>query len=67
MRLTVGDSGEASHVTVSNETIVAETGQDADNDSNGGNGYSGGGAQYCDALFDRGFLFLDSVYCKIKI
>ena len=45
---------------------MAETGQDADNDSNGGNGYSGGGAQYCDALFDRGFLFLASVYCKIK-
>ena len=54
MRLTVGDSGEASQVTVSNETIVAEAGQDAPNDSNGGNGYSGGGAQYNNGGYNGG-------------
>ena len=36
MRLTVRDSGEASHVTIGNKTIVAEAGKDAPNDSNGG-------------------------------
>ena len=54
MRLTVGNSGEASQVTVSNETIVAEAGQDAPNDSNGGNGYSGGGAQYNNGGYNGG-------------
>ena len=46
MKLAVGDSGESSQVTVSGETIVAEAGQDSGGD--GRDGYSGGGAMYCD-------------------
>ena len=46
MRLTVGDHGNSSTVSVNGETIVAEPG-DGGAFGDGGNGYSGGGG-FCD-------------------
>ena len=43
MKLTVGDYGKSSTVSVNGKTIVAEHGNDGSN-CNGGDGYSGGGA-----------------------
>ena len=54
IRLNVGGSGESSTVIVNGEMNIAESGHDG-TDSNGGDGYSGGGAHCdCDGGYEGG-------------
>ena len=53
MNVRVGDHRQASVVTINGEVIEAAAGQDSHGGSNGGDGYSGGGA-YCRVDRDHG-------------